>query len=72
MVQTRYRCVTCGNMTRFEIVVTRRTKESHNITVNGVRETAEFEMISETVEEVLCSWCGRGDAVSELGPTGAV
>jgi hypothetical protein len=59
-------------MTRFEIVVTRRVRESHNITVDGVREPATSVTVSETIDEVLCSWCGKGDAVRELGRTGAV
>jgi hypothetical protein len=54
-------------MTRFEIVLTRRTRESHSISYDGSAGLQKLEVMAETVDEVVCSWCGLGDAVRELG-----
>jgi len=32
---TRYRCTGCGNLTRFDVVATRRTKAFHHFSVAG-------------------------------------
>ena len=32
---TRYRCTACGNLTRFDVVSTRRTRAYHHFTVGG-------------------------------------
>ena len=59
-------------MTRFEVVVTRRIREIHSITLDGLAGPPNPEVISESIEQVLCGWCGTGDSVSELGQTGAM
>ena len=33
--RTRYRCTACGNLTRFDVVSTRRTRAFHHYTVGG-------------------------------------
>ena len=33
--QTRYRCTTCGNLTRFDVTTSRRTRAFHHYTVGG-------------------------------------
>lgn len=72
MATTRYRCLICGNMTRFETVVTRRVKETQNIAVNGTIGPSTVEVIAEHVDEVRCGWCGNHSSVEELGKTGAL
>ncbi len=67
----RYRCSACGNLTRFDVVVTRRTREFHHFSVGGDVEVDESETLSEEVERVSCRWCGAdGDAIEHLAPTG--
>lgn len=64
----RYRCTACGNLTRFDVVTTRRTRAFHHFSVGGELEVESEELLSETVEEVNCRWCGTGSAVVSLEP----
>ena len=65
---TRYRCTACGNLTRFDVVSTRRTRAFHHYTVGGELEVEAEEVLSETVEDVSCHWCGNGGAVQAQPP----
>ncbi len=67
MVQTRYRCGSCGNLTRFDLVLTRRVRECHYVTVGGQLTIEEAEVLSETVDGVSCQWCGQGRNIVRLG-----
>jgi hypothetical protein len=62
----RYRCAACGNLTRFDVTVTRRTRAFHHYTVGGQLTVEDEEVLSQAVEEVRCRWCGTGAAVEEL------
>ena len=61
---TRYRCNACGNLTRFDVTVTRRTRAYHHYTVGGELEIEEVEVLAEEIEEVRCRWCGSGASVA--------
>jgi hypothetical protein len=63
---TRYRCDGCGNLTRFDITVTRRTKEFRHFTVGGDVEVESVEVLAEDVETVACRWCGAADGRVEV------
>ncbi len=63
---TRYRCAACGNLTRFDVVTTRRTRAFHHYSVGGDLAVEDVEVLDETVEEVSCRWCGHGNAVEVL------
>jgi len=63
---TRYRCDACGNLTRFDVVATRRTRAFHHYTLGGELQIDDEELLSETVEEVSCRWCGTGASVKAL------
>jgi hypothetical protein len=66
-VGTRYRCTACGNLTRFDVVSTRRTRAFHHYTVGGDLEIEEEEVLELTVESVSCRWCrASGEAIEEL------
>jgi hypothetical protein len=65
-VSTRYRCAACGNLTRFDVTITRQTKAFHHFTVGGELSVEEEEVLRETVDEVVCRWCGSGKAVEVL------
>jgi hypothetical protein len=60
---SRYRCTQCGNLTRFDVTSTRRTRAFHHYTVGGDLAVEEEEVLSEEIEEVSCRWCGSGAAV---------
>jgi hypothetical protein len=61
---TRYRCRACGNVTRFDVVATRRTRAFHHYTIGGDLEIEEEEVLGERIEQVTCRWCnGSGDKI---------
>ena len=62
----RYRCAACGNLTRFNVVTTRRTSAFHHFSVGGELTIEDEEVLDETVEEVTCRWCGNGNGVEVL------
>lgn len=64
---TRYRCSACGNLTRFDVVVQRRTREFHHFSVAGELTIEDDEKLAETIERVTCRWCAAsGDSIEEI------
>lgn len=67
----RFRCTGCGNVTRFDVVATRRTRSFHHFDLGGQRHVEDEEVLSQDVESVTCRWCHRDDAiVVEAAPSG--
>ena len=64
---TRYRCAACGNLTRFDVVTSRRTKAFHHYSVGGELSVEDVEVLHESVDEVSCRWCGNGKAIEVIG-----
>jgi hypothetical protein len=62
----RYRCSACGNLTRFDVVTDRRAKAFHHFSVGGELSVEDEEVLSESVVEVSCRWCGHGRSVEVL------
>jgi DNA-directed RNA polymerase subunit M/transcription elongation factor TFIIS len=62
----RYRCAACGNLTRFDVVTTRRTRAFNHYSVGGDLTVEDVEVLAESVEDVTCRWCGNGKAVEVL------
>jgi hypothetical protein len=56
----RYRCSSCGNLTRFDVITTSTVKAFHHYTVGGDLEVEDVETIAESVDSVSCRWCGHG------------
>ncbi|MGH3440990.1 MAG: hypothetical protein ACRDUY_02890 [Nitriliruptorales bacterium] len=68
----RFRCGSCGNVTRFDVVERARTRRYHHYDLGGVGRVEEEEIIDRTVESVACRWCGRNDAIEvEPAPSAA-
>ncbi|HWL36251.1 MAG TPA: hypothetical protein VNQ77_08640 [Frankiaceae bacterium] len=65
--ETRWRCVACGNLTRFDVVRTRRLRDYVHADLAGDPVVEESETLSDVVEHVTCRWCGATDQV-ELVP----
>jgi hypothetical protein len=63
---TRYRCGACGNVTRFDVVATRRTRAFHHYSIGGELEIEEEEVLEERVEQVTCRWCNASGARIEI------
>lgn len=59
----RYRCAACGNVTRFDVTLTRRTRAFHHFTIGGDLTVEDEQVLSEEVEEVSCRWCGSASGV---------
>jgi len=67
LVTDRYRCSACGNLTRFDVTATRRSRAFHHYTIGGDLEIEDEEVLDEHVESVACRWCGAtGDAIELL------
>lgn len=65
----RFRCGSCGNLTRFDVVTTERTRRFHHLELGGDGRVEEEEVLDRTVESVTCHWCGRNDHI-EVEPRG--
>ena len=64
---TRYRCNACGNLTRFDVVASRRTRAFHHYSIGGELTVEEEEVIEERVEQVTCRWCSAsGEAIERV------
>lgn len=66
MSNERYRCTGCGNVTRFDVTATRRTRAFHHYDLAGELAVEEEDLLDEQIEEVVCRWCGSGAQVSVI------
>lgn len=64
----RYRCTSCGNLTRFDVTATRTVKAFHHYTVGGDLEVEQAETLAENIESVVCHWCNSDAGVETLPP----
>jgi len=62
----RYRCSSCGNLTRFDVVERRRTRAFHHYSVSGELSVDEVEVLEAEVESVTCRWCGPSGLVAPV------
>ena len=62
----RYRCTSCGNLTRFDVTSARRTRAFHHYTVGGELSVEQEEVLDETIEQVTCRWCGPPGVVDTV------
>lgn len=61
--RSRWRCAHCGNLTRFDVIRTTHTREFWHLSMGGEPTVDEREVMSDTVEQVICRWCGAADRV---------
>ena len=59
----RYRCTACGNLTRFDVTLRRRSRSFHHYSLGGELTVEEEVVLGEEVEDVSCRWCGTGRSV---------
>ena len=62
----RYRCTSCGNLTRFDVTSRRRTRSFHHYTVGGELTVEDEVVLDEEVESVECRWCGAAGHVEPI------
>jgi RNase P subunit RPR2 len=65
-VDLRYRCLACGNVTRFDVVSTRRTRAFHHYTIGGELAVEDVEVLDEQIERVTCRWCNAAGQDIEI------
>ena len=64
-MSTRYRCSACGNLTRFDVLATRRTRAFHHYSIGGELTIEEEDVLEERIEQVTCRWCNASGAAIE-------
>ena len=64
---TRWRCRQCGNLTRFDVTRSTRSREYVHVDLAGEPAVEEQDVLEDVVEHVSCRWCAAVDAV-ELVP----
>ncbi|WP_370324428.1 hypothetical protein [Euzebya sp.] len=61
---TRLKCEGCGNLTRFDVVVTERVHRYWHVSVSGVGQVEESDVLRQDVESITCRWCGSSDRIT--------
>ena len=64
--RTRFRCGQCGNLTRFDVVESRRTRAYWHFSLGGEVTVEEEEVLASERERVTCRWCGASDRIEEI------
>jgi len=60
---SRLRCGHCGNLTRFDVIRTVKSREYWHANLAGEVEVEERTVPSEDVETMRCRWCSATDGV---------
>jgi hypothetical protein len=66
----RYRCRSCGNLTRFDVTTTAKVKAFHHYSVGGELTVEDREVLDERIDAVSCHWCNSGSGIEELPADG--
>ena len=61
--QTRWRCTSCGNLTRFDVRRATRAREFVHVDLAGVQSVQERELLDDVAEHVTCRWCNNIDSI---------
>ena len=64
--RSRWRCVQCGNLTRFDVTRVTRTRDYVHVGLSGDARVEEREVLADTVEHVTCRWCTGVDTVEVI------
>lgn len=67
-VSPRYRCAACGNLTRFTVERSCRTRAFHHFTVGGDLTVEETEILEDEIISVSCRWCNASGSSIEVLP----
>ncbi len=68
---TRWRCSVCGNLTRFDVVRTTRSRDYVHVDLSGQPTVEEREVVAEAADQVSCRWCGSVDRIELVARPGA-
>jgi hypothetical protein len=64
--ESRWRCTACGNLTRFDVVRTTKTREFVHADLAGQARVEEREVIAEAIEQVTCRWCNGVNTIEVI------
>ena len=67
----RWRCRQCGNLTRFDVGRTVRSREYVHVDLAGEQTVEERDILDEVVEHVTCRWCAAVDTVEVVPRPGS-
>lgn len=59
----RWRCASCGNLTRFDITRSSRVVEFVHLDLAGRAKVEETQVLCDAIERVRCRWCDRDDSI---------
>ena len=59
---SRWRCSRCGNLTRFDVVRSTRSRQYWHFDLAGDVSVEEQDDLRDEIEAVTCRWCGATDA----------
>ena len=62
---TMYRCEACGNKTRFDVYDTVQRRRFEHADLGGEVTIEDEEIITRTIDSVVCRWCDSSDRVVE-------
>ena len=68
---TRWRCMQCGNLTRFDVTRSVRSQEYVHVDLSGDPVIEERKVLAESVDEIRCRWCNGVDSVELVPRPGA-
>lgn len=60
---TRWRCARCGNLTRFDVVRSTRSRQYWHFDLAGEVDVAEESIDTDEILSATCRWCGATDSV---------
>ena len=67
MAAMRYRCKACGNLTRFYVTRTTRTRSFYHFGLSGdLISVEEEEVLAEEPKVATCIWCSNGGEIEEI------
>ncbi len=70
MSDVTFRCVHCGNRTRFDVYERVRRRRFEHFDLGGGSVTEEEEILDRVVERVVCRWCDRADGIETTSTIG--
>lgn len=63
---SRYKCSNCGNVTRFDVLRTVKTRSFYHYSIGGELNIDSEEVLEDVVHEVTCRWCNSAKTVVEV------
>ncbi len=61
----------CGNLTRFDVIRTTRSRDYVHVDLSGEPNVEEHEVVADAAEQVSCRWCGSVDRIELVPRPGA-